>query len=423
MFSESKDFGELALAFTDEFTWCWDDKGTGGANWVSFWHPKALDGFRALGTMAMPAWESANLAARNPNSAAASKTKEHIVALCVKQGDGQAAKAASTPALASPTDYEQVWTDVGSGGTYKGSVWRPVPPKGYVAMGCVVPENTYEKPPLDAVWCVRRDLAFRSATKFVYDDRKTRAKFRLSVWRNIATPEYNSTDGTVEALIAPNAFAAHQSWSQPDGLPEMYILCLPLPTDAPDPGAFPQLTSREKPAEKTLERVAEVAWIPFSAVKEDKDYSVPWKLENSPFYKIERKVRWALAGHINNTTSVNQKTTASTTVGTEESYANTWGISAGFTVSATAGYNVGVQTGSVTLTFSLTGNFSETRTWKKMESVTWTKELVAPPGKAAAEWVVNNSIQLVRGDGSRFGSPLTFNDATSTHFDEYPDPD
>ncbi|MFD6115497.1 hypothetical protein ACFWG0_36170 [Streptomyces yangpuensis] len=54
-------FGELELAFTDQYIWRWDDEDTGGKHWVSFWHPKPPQGFHALGTVALPAWGSDNL--------------------------------------------------------------------------------------------------------------------------------------------------------------------------------------------------------------------------------------------------------------------------------------------------------------------------------------------------------------------------
>ncbi|WP_428933664.1 Vps62-related protein [Streptomyces sp. ACT015] len=419
MQTTAMDFGELTLAFTDEFTWCWDDKNTGGTQWVSFWHPKAPKGFRALGSMGFNAWESANLKAKIPHADKASKTSEHLVALCVKQNSSEASKKASTPALAAPRDYEEVWRDTGSGGKHYCSVWRPIPPKGYVALGCVVAENTYDKPSTDAVWCVRRDLAFRSIVEQTYTDKGTGSQRDFSAWQN-KTPGFNSPDETLTALIAPNTFAAHVSHNQPDGLPEMYVLCLPIPSDEPDPGATPSLGSTAKPAEKTKAKVTETAWIPFTAIA-DKDYTVPWKLEHSPFYKIERKASWVLAGHINNTTSVAQKTTASTTTGTTDAAADTWGVDVGFSFGFKKGWTSPIGSGEFSMSFSVTTKFSRTETTTKMTSETWTQELIAPPHKAAAIWVGNHTIQVVRGDGTRVGPELSFNDAKSVHYDEFPD--
>ncbi|WP_169790996.1 Vps62-related protein [Streptomyces katrae] len=49
-----------------------------------------------------------------------------------------------------------MWKDVSSGGKHYGACWRPVAPGGCVAMGCVMSENTYDKPALTDVVCVRR---------------------------------------------------------------------------------------------------------------------------------------------------------------------------------------------------------------------------------------------------------------------------
>lgn len=41
------------------------------------------------------------------------------------------------PALAAPTHFECVWTDAGTGGPKDGSLWKPIAPSGYVALSDV----------------------------------------------------------------------------------------------------------------------------------------------------------------------------------------------------------------------------------------------------------------------------------------------
>eukprot|EP01006_Ploeotia_vitrea_P018168 TRINITY_DN49437_c0_g1_i1.p1 TRINITY_DN49437_c0_g1~~TRINITY_DN49437_c0_g1_i1.p1 ORF type:complete len:682 (-),score=341.47 TRINITY_DN49437_c0_g1_i1:159-2204(-) len=59
-------------------------------------------------------------------------------------------------AVAPPTAYKQVWTDQGTRSKHWGSLWMPIAPPGYAALGCVVSQsNKYEPPSKDAVVCVR----------------------------------------------------------------------------------------------------------------------------------------------------------------------------------------------------------------------------------------------------------------------------
>ncbi|MFD5419130.1 Vps62-related protein [Streptomyces sp. NPDC127069] len=152
-------FGELELAFTDQYSWRWDDESTGGKYWVSFWHPKPPQGFHALGSVVLPASEGRK------------------------------------PPPAHPEDYTVVWKDVGSGGKHYGACRRPVAPGGHMALGCVMSENTYDKPALTAVVCVREDLTHMADLKWVYEDKGTGAKYYFSVRRIRCRPP-TGTDET-----------------------------------------------------------------------------------------------------------------------------------------------------------------------------------------------------------------------------------
>ena len=95
-------------------------------------------------------------------------------------------------ALAAPTSFVQVFRDTGSRarkpenkeGTL--ALWRPVPPPGYVALGCVATAN-HRTPSADCVRCVRRDLVSETASPTVVvwttagAERKLGAQ-RASVW-------------------------------------------------------------------------------------------------------------------------------------------------------------------------------------------------------------------------------------------------
>ncbi|WP_434419346.1 Vps62-related protein [Nannocystis pusilla] len=157
--------------------------------------------------------------------------------------------------LAPPLDYECVWTDKGSGAMFNGSVWRPIPPPGYVALGHVVggdkgdgytgPErplaalvdiysggehaNTiqllhsaiskagWNKPGLDRIWCVRRDLVTEGDVEFIYEDRGSGAHSDLSCWR------VKARAGEENQVIVPNTFVGVPGYHRPDF--PVYVLC------------------------------------------------------------------------------------------------------------------------------------------------------------------------------------------------------
>ncbi|MFJ6783244.1 Vps62-related protein [Streptomyces yangpuensis] len=414
MTSTTMAFGELELAFTDQLTWCWDDEDTGGKHWVSFWHPTAPKGFLPLGTVAIPAWGSANL---NPKTGA-KKIEDHVVALCVRE-TGET-RPGMGPALASPVSYEKIWTDVGTGGKYKGSLWRPIPPKGYVALGCVAPKDTYEEPPLDAVTCVRADLTDHAKAHFVYSDKGTGGKQDVSVWQNNVPPAYvDNTSGDTRALIAANTFTSHAAYSEPNSLPSMRVLCLPMPVKKTPWGAEPELANRSRPAERTSPVTANTLWVPFTAVN-DKDRSVPWKLEHSPFYRIERKVSWELVDHVDNNTESPAKLSRTIMTGVEKESADTFHITTGVSVNATAGVSAGVASASLSTTYSLELGFSHSSSLKELSSEAVTAEATVMPYTSMAAWVGSNTLQVAREDGTLVGKPLPFR-GKSIRYDQYPD--
>ena len=113
---------------------------------ISFWRPLAPPGFYPIGDCACHGF------------------KPPQRCLVVRDdGDG---------ALAAPTSFVQVFRDTGSRArkpeNKEGTValWRPVPPAGYVALGCVATAN-HRTPSSDSVRCVRKDLVSETATPFV----------------------------------------------------------------------------------------------------------------------------------------------------------------------------------------------------------------------------------------------------------------
>lgn len=63
----------------------------------------------------------------------------------------------TNPALAAPTGYALIWTDQGSGADMDGSLWMPIAPQGYVALGAVS-QTGYNSPYIPNLRCLRFDL-------------------------------------------------------------------------------------------------------------------------------------------------------------------------------------------------------------------------------------------------------------------------
>ncbi|ELR22450.1 RhoGAP domain containing protein [Acanthamoeba castellanii str. Neff] len=121
----------------------WDDRKTGSKpHHVSFWRPVPPRGFHRV----------SDLAQRTHEKEPAQMARCLVVAAHGSVADG------SSPVLRPPVDYTCVWTDKRSGGRYGNcSLWVPVAPEGYCALGCVAVVG-YEKPGLNEVMCVHSSL-------------------------------------------------------------------------------------------------------------------------------------------------------------------------------------------------------------------------------------------------------------------------
>lgn len=116
-------------------------------------------------------------------------------------------------AVAYPVDYTLIWNDKGSGASKDVSVWRPIPPSGYVAMGSVS-NNSYNKPGLTAVVCIRSDLvSLKSCGSLIWNDKGSGAQRDFSGWgvgyglfvgssnyNKPSTPVYTFTSGVTQYI-------------------------------------------------------------------------------------------------------------------------------------------------------------------------------------------------------------------------------
>ena len=391
-------FGELILAFTNQFTWVYNDKGSGATQDGGFWQPNPPEGFQILGTYAI-------------NNYSDVETDGNQWALCVKAAPG------SNAPLANPTDFELIWNDHGSGGDHDGSCWRPKAPNGYVALGDVMVTG-YNKPALSTVVCVRKDLtATASAGQQIWCDKKSGAKMDIDVFS--LTPNSSIYTSPTNGYFAVNAFVANNTYATPGpaSLPEMNVLNLPFPvSESADPAA-PVLTSKNMPPNISGKTIDRITTVPFTAIK-DTGRTVQWQVQNSPFYFLERAVYYQLEIFDNNTTSVDQTVSRTVTTGVSQSESTTFSVTTGISVTVESGVSF-LAEASVSATVSVEMGYETSTNVEVFKEVSIERSLVTPPGKAGALWSLGYNLNLLRADQTQAGATLPF-DVDSFVQSEYP---
>lgn len=195
-------YGELRVAYTSTYGFVYNDKGSGAVMDGAFWRPLTnLEGFRPLGSVVVSGYANLNGA-----------RSTIVVSDGGQVGDGRPA------AVVSPTGYARVWDDSGSSANRDGSVWRPIAPEGYLALGDVA-TGTRSPPSLDAIWCVRADLVTSAAYgSMVWRDKGSGGRHDISTWEVIG-------DGVTVA----NTFRASNNQTSPPSIVLASVLRIPAP--------------------------------------------------------------------------------------------------------------------------------------------------------------------------------------------------
>jgi hypothetical protein len=94
--------------------------------------------------------------------------------------------------LVQPTSYKLIWTSKGTDSKKPGSIWKPKPPDGYVALGHVASDSESTAPPTSAIRCVRSDLVGNTLMSWVWNDGKSGAKYEGTVWAVLSDCAYPS---------------------------------------------------------------------------------------------------------------------------------------------------------------------------------------------------------------------------------------
>lgn len=378
----------LEVGFTTKFELAWNDSGSGGDHDASFWRPIAPAGYSLVGDYAQKGYA-------DPNGKA--------IVMVLRQ--------TQAGALATPTDFKQIWKDSGSGADRDGSMWDMVCPANYVALGSVA-QNGYGKPDVNTYRCVSTKLApAGTAGNLIWNDSGSGAKADFSAWAIETTAAKAGY-----ANVAANTFMAQASYEKPRNASTLLI---PLKqSQKVRELRTPELTDFGKPSEFSEDMVRSEILLPWFAVK-DEALSAAQKLAQSPYYTLVREDRYQLLLH----TSAEYSDTAQTpvveyTVGVSETEENNFSEATG--ISMTVGYtppgDVGGIHASVTLSKETTSGWSKSATTS--QSTTQKYPITVKPGTAGAVYQVSSDYTLFRQNGQQVGSSIS-GPASSVVFASY----
>jgi hypothetical protein len=408
---EPIEFGNLLINFTTEFNRIWDSRGSGSKP-ASFWRPTPapdlLPGYFPLGDIAIPGYGNIN-----------GNTIVAVVCEGVpKDGDTSIGKA-----LCPPDDFERVWRDSGSGAAADCTIWRPVPPAGYVALGLVC-SNGRDKPLSNTVRCVRADLVVAShISNRIWSDSGSGASQDFSAWA-IAPP----SAAAGEIYLSPGTFVGANSHTRPATDDAAYSLRARIPLQVDAAPEAPSLSSFEPPAPEEMAKITHTARLPWFAVK-DPQLTPLEQFHASAFYRLERSDRYVLVGHGHNTSIANRnyRWTAPRlqTIESLEAFTNVttirvvteWPLYV-----SNPEHLFQLMNASIRFSARLSNDFTHTQAspngWLNSAAV----EVISrvEKNKSVVAYLMQSDYRLLREDGTQVASDIRYTDTDSLHFSEYP---
>ncbi|MFJ9371511.1 Vps62-related protein [Nocardia sp. NPDC101769] len=386
----SQRYGDLELGFTTNFVEQRFNTHLGETT-LGFWRPIAPAGWSVLGTY----WTGGGAGSEyDPRG---------------KHGGLIVKDASSAGLLRPPVDYELIWSYFVYPSYRFASLWRPIPPAGYVALGDYFQGGT-DKPPADAMVCVKKTHQGRDLVREGETSRGPLFALNygglVSGW-TIVAPPYPNGDLDEHLYVPTGLHTAVTGWDRPSPTAVTWVLDLPaVVEEGPDP-ELPVLHSYDAPPEQTVV-TDRIVTVPYFMVK-DTDRDEKWKVDNSPFYKLRRKRHYELIlfrdnehGSESQTASEAIETGVSTSM--EESFSETTGITVGFSMGVEASakpFGMGVSTtmeSSVSTAIEL--GYERRYGVTSMESTTITQQLTIPPRSSGALWMERHELLPVRADGA-----------------------
>lgn len=389
-------FNDLLISFTTEFLPQWDDQSSGAYKAVSLWRPSTtsneLSQYFALGDIATTHYRNIN--------------QRKVVAVVSD------ANRINGTALRPPEDYHRVWKDTGSGARNDFSIWRPLPPQGYVALGLVCGVG-YDKPSRNAVRCVRADLVVKAQCgQLIWDDKGSGATKDFSIW-SITPPR--AAPGEIH--LAPGTFTGSDRYTRPSEA--TYSLRLSLPAVFSDALPAPCLTGHEEPEELQSSTSTQHCLLPWFCVKDPQMNAVE-QLHNCDTYRLERIDRHVLTafGHNPSTVSSARRWVASK----GETGQQAGALSVNSSVELCKEWPTGTRSTELAFCAHLDETFTHTQHSAKGWNQPSTFEIFSyiPPGKAIAAYLLHSEYRLLRQDGSQVSGAVSYINGDEVYMSEYP---
>ncbi|MCX2897449.1 Vps62-related protein [Pseudomonas mandelii] len=388
----------LLINFTTEFRRIWDSNDS-SAKPASFWRPTPtpdlLPGYFPLGDVIAAGHENIN-------------EKRMVMVVC--EGEISNNETNNGPALRAPIDFELVWSDSGSTAKAGCTIWRPIPPSGYVALGQLC-SNGRDMPLASDIRCVRADLVIPSYIGDpIWNDKGSRARLAFSAW-NCFPP--TAMAGEINCI--PGTFIGVSTYNKPETHINAYSLRVPIPLAIKPPPALPELSGYDQPSLLEPSRITQTAKLPWFVIR-DPNLSPIEQLRTSPFYFLERADQYMLVGYGKNASSANQ--TFRWTAHRPQSMAN----QDVFTRISSIVID-GQWPNAMPSPFSarLDKNFAfvdSSNGWGKPENVQ--VATIVASHKTVAAYELHSTYRLLRENRSQVPCELYYVDGNSLHLTEYP---
>ncbi|MDJ0384784.1 Vps62-related protein [Streptomyces sp. G-G2] len=381
-------YGALDIAVTDRFTRRWDDAGSGATLDGAFFNPEISSTLYAQG------WRYLGSTGHRSHADMTGARGAILV---------RGANAADQM-IKPPVRFDLIWTDEKSGAKKNGSVWRPVAPPGYVALGDVWAALSWDAPLTEYYACVRQELAGRRYVRegvigdMIWDDKKSGARRDVSTWQ-IRPPQY-PTDSTERLILGADLHRAHASHARPSGT--VHVLDLPAAVARRNPPAVPVLTSHREP-DPVAQITDRAVTVPMTVVK-DPGKNIAWQAANSPFYTLERRVNFTLQIFRNNEAgSTPAESSVAVTTGITKEMSEEFSRRTSTTVSASAGIEIKGLSASVETSVTTELGYSSRHSVTQLNSVTKTHGLTTPARSSGALWSATHEIIAIRRNGEAVG--------------------
>ena len=306
--------------------------------------------------------------------------------------------------LKPPRDYELIWNDKGSKGQYGGSIWKPIPHKGYVAMG-VVAVKGYGKPNETKghreIMTVRKDLTIEGEKgDRIYSDADSGAYKSVRIYE-IRVPNPPVINDLSLAPLLPETAIAEGTGGK---LSPRILLYKKMVIDKGTDNVEPRLTGPEPyVGYDTFQAVVKMPFTASEALRKDRN-RIPDLIEKYPFVYVQRQEQYKHVHYLDNRQGSGEGSLAySATESFEETDEKSWGGSVGFEFSYAHEGSSGVVTTSysVSLSVEFNWNFTSSTTYGRETSKEVT--VAVPPGKFVEVLQINNLFRTFRlePDGER----------------------